>query len=323
MRLLGPIAVAAILAFCASSARADRPYVPGAAVTAVDTAAGAVAAGIAWSPRACEGVVLWRPPDFARYTFRVPGPCPQTSTGRGIAAVSVVSSRVLVLSYVGGNTREWRLWTMTPTAPRPRLLRTATTDADEPSPIVVGNGGASGAPYAVGRDVVLLSPTGSRALTWRAPAPVVALAENNQMLAVALANGDVIGLWESHRDVFARATFSAGDVRDVRPVAGGIVVQTKDGVSLHRGTVARNLAVPRGARMIGYVDGWLGYVLGSEIRAYSWQKRQDVLIRDVGGPVLADFDANGLTWASRGTLCWSTRAYLLDPGHPVGPGCGH
>jgi hypothetical protein len=322
MRVLAPIVAALVVGVCASSARADRAFAPGSAITAVDTAAGSIAAGIAWSPRACEGVVLWDPPAFTRYTFRVPGPCPQTSTGRGIAAVSVLPSRALFLSYVGGNSREWRLWTATPTARRPRLLRTATADADQPSPITVGNGGRWGAPYAVGRDVVVLGANGSRVLTWRAPAAVVALADSNAMVAVALANGDVVSLQEQTGKQLARASFPAGTVREVRPITGGLVVQADGGVTLRRGAIVRDLDIPAGARMVGYVDGWLAYVLSGEIRAYSWQKRQDVLIRDVGGTVLADDDANGLTWATRGTLCWSTRAYVSSGTHPVAGGCG-
>ena len=322
MRLLAAVVPVLLVGVCVSAAHADRVYSPGAAVTAVDTAGYSVAAGVGWSARACEGVVLWRPPLFTRYTFRVPGPCPQTSTGRGVSAVSVVSDRVVFLSYVGGNTREWRLWTVTPTAPRPRLVRTASADADQPSPIVLGNGGVWGVPYAVGRDVVLLSATGARALAWTAPAPVVALAENNAMLAVGLADGSVVSLQESTGKQLATATFPAGHVRDVRPITGGLVVQTTDGVTLQKGKVVRELGVPPAARMIGYVDGWAGYVLHGQIRAYSWQKRQDVLIRDVGGDVLADFDANGLAWAAGGTLCWSTRTYVFSTTHPVAAGCG-
>jgi hypothetical protein len=226
------------------------------------------------------------------------------------------------LSYVGGNTREWRLWTVTPTARRPRLLRTATTDAGDPSPIVVGNGGRFGLPYAVGRDVVVLNANGSRRLTWRGPAPVVALAENNGTLAVALANGEVVALQTVDGKEEAHASFPAGDVRDVRAITGGFVVQTKEGISLRRGAAVRDIPVPHGARMIGFVDGWLAYVVGGQIRAYAWQTRQDVLVRTVGGSVLADYDANGLAWASRGTLCWSTRAYVFGRGHPVAAGCG-
>jgi len=87
VRLLAAVVPVLLVGVCVSSAHADRDYSPGAAVTAVDTAAYSVAAGVGWSARACEGVVLWRPPLFTRYTFRVPGPCPQTSTGRGVSAV--------------------------------------------------------------------------------------------------------------------------------------------------------------------------------------------------------------------------------------------
>ena len=131
------VAAAAVVGGLAAAARADRGWAPpaGAGVGPVDVAYGSFAGGIGWTRSTCEGAVLWLPGERQRWLFRVPGPCPATSTGRGVSAVAVSSQRVVFLSYVGGNTREWRLWTATPTAKRPRLLRTASADADAPSPI--------------------------------------------------------------------------------------------------------------------------------------------------------------------------------------------
>jgi hypothetical protein len=68
-----------------------------------------VAARVAWSRAGCQSVILWLPPEFARYTFRAPGPCPQTGTGRSLSAVGTDGEPVLWLADAAGNTREWSL----------------------------------------------------------------------------------------------------------------------------------------------------------------------------------------------------------------------
>src|SRR5262249_57279780 len=109
-----------------------------AAVWGLDETAAAVATGVGWTPRSCEAVILWQPDYFARRTFRAPGPCERTSTGRGVAAVATDGERVVWLAYAGGNQRDWLLWTATRTARRPRLLRFRSADVDGPAPIVLG-----------------------------------------------------------------------------------------------------------------------------------------------------------------------------------------
>src|SRR6185437_9493788 len=108
------VAAAAVVGGLAAAARADRGWAPPAgAVGPVDVAYGSFAGGIGWTRSTCEGAVLWLPGIRQRWLFHVSGPCPETSTGRGVSAVAVSSQRIAFLSYVGGNTREWRLWTAT------------------------------------------------------------------------------------------------------------------------------------------------------------------------------------------------------------------
>ena len=64
--------------------------------------------------------------------------CPQTSTGTGIAGIESSAARVLWLSYTGGNTREWSLYTATTSARKGRLLRFVARDVDGPPGIVLG-----------------------------------------------------------------------------------------------------------------------------------------------------------------------------------------
>src|SRR4029450_4323729 len=76
-------------------------------------------------------------------------------------------NRALWLHFVGGNQRDWSVWTASTTRLLPRRLAATTVDVDSPAPMVVGHGDASRfgelLPYAVGRNVVGLRGNGSRA----------------------------------------------------------------------------------------------------------------------------------------------------------------
>jgi hypothetical protein len=175
----------------AGAATLDRTRILPTQVTALDSTLQAVATATAWAPGHCESVDLWSPDVGAAYTFRVPGSCPRTSTGRGIASVATSYNRVLWLAYAGGNTRDWTLWTATRRAHRPLKLRFASAPVDAPAPIVLGNGDEFGTPYAVGADVVEVSDTGTRILSRHAPARVVALTAWGGDVGVLLETGHI------------------------------------------------------------------------------------------------------------------------------------
>jgi hypothetical protein len=317
------VAAAAVVGGLAAAARADRGWAPpaGAGVGPVDVAYGSFAAGTGWTRSTCEGAVLWLPGIRQRWLFHVPGPCPATSTGRGVSAVAVSSRRVVFLSYVGGNTREWRLWTATPTAERPRLLRAAAADADAPSPILLGNGGEEGIPWAVGRDVFVLAGDGHRALTWHAPADVLSLNEHSGLLAATLADGTVT-LVAVQPSQAAVASYAQPGARTAQAISGGVVIDAADGIHLRKGTSALRFDVPAGARLLGYSDGWLVYASGREVHVYSYQRKQDILARRVrSGPVAADADRGGMGWTNGGALCWSIFSYLRGTPIPFSTAC--
>jgi hypothetical protein len=317
------VAAAAVVGGLAAVARADRGWAPpaGAGVGPVDVAYGSFAGGIGWTRSTCEGAVLWLPGIRQRWLFHVPGPCPATSTGRGVSAVAVSSRRVVFLSYVGGNTREWRLWTATPTAERPRLLRAAAADADAPSPILLGNGGEEGIPWAVGRDVFVLAGDGHRALTWHAPADVLSLNEHSGLLAATLADGTVT-LVPVQPSQAAVASYAQPGARTAQAISGGVVIDAADGIHLRKGTSTLRFDVPAGARLLGYSDGWLVYASGREVHVYSYQRKQDILARRVrSGPVAADADRGGMGWTNGGALCWSIFSYLRGTPIPFSTAC--
>jgi hypothetical protein len=150
------------------------------------------------SPRDCDRVRVWNTATGAVSKLGRRTHCVEPSTGRGIASLALAGNRTLWLHYVGGNQRDWSLWTASTTRPLPRRLAAVTVDVDSPAPIVVGHGDVSRLgellPYAIGQEVVALRVNGTRALSWRAPARVVALGANRGALAVALADGRVLVL---------------------------------------------------------------------------------------------------------------------------------
>jgi hypothetical protein len=310
-----------VLAGAAAGATLDRTRLLPTPVTALDMSDQAVASATAWSPGHCESVDLWSPDVRAGYTFHAPGPCPQTSTGRGIAAVATSYNRIVWLGYAGGNSRDWMLWTATRTAKRPLQLRFASSDVDAPAPIVLGNGDESGIPYAVGADVVELSDTGKRLLLWHAPGRVVALAVSGGRVGVLLAMGplEVLSQRNGHVTVTEYA-YAPGEVRAFRIAAIGAVVNTADDIEIRTPTKTTPLDIGPGARLAGFADGNVVYSRGSEIRDYKRPSGTDMLLRRVKPPFLAEFDRTGLAWTTGRHVCFSVRSYVGSPDVRA-PGC--
>jgi len=303
-----------LLAVGGAAARGlDRGYTPPARVTALDETAAGIATALAWTPRSCESVVLWQPPLFARRTFRAPGPCPQTSTGRGISSVATDSSRVVWLAYAGGNTREYTLWTATPTRRTPRQLRFAAADVDAPPPVVLGNGGESGIPYALGRDVFVIGPSGARVRTYRAPARVTALAEGATSVGVLVDTGHLLVVPLKTGRRVTDLAYPRGAVRAFRIATVGAIVQRTIGIELRTASGATPLVTRPGARLAGFADGQLVYTIGNQIRELERGSRRDVPIRIGLAPLTTDFDRTGMAWISGRRVCWATRVF-------VGPG---
>jgi hypothetical protein len=315
-RLLLVVVLGLAAAALTSAAAADRGKQASSPLTAVDSAGGAMAAGLSWTPKACEGATLWSPGERAAWTFRLPRPCPATSTGRGVSAVSSTGFRVAFLSYVGGNTREWRLWTATRTAHTPRLVRSASADAGDPSPILLGNGGDGGIPYAVGRTVVVLNDRGTRNLTWTAPRQIAVLNATHFDLAVTLADGGVVVVGAQGKRT---TTYPGLGARDAQAILGGVVYETPSQIVLRKGKVTRILTTTPGARLVDYVDGTLLYLVHGALHSYAWQTRKDLMLRRIPRPYLVDGDRHMLAWASGSRLCsavfWgSSRPFPRDPG---------
>jgi hypothetical protein len=227
---------------------------------------------------ACE-VHAWTPP--ARVTRRIARmSCPRTSTGSGIPSVSVAGTRVLWLHYVGGNIREWSLWTAKTTNSRPRRLRFVARAVDARPPIVVGEGDVSSLgdllPYAVDENVIALRSSGSRRFMWKAPAPVAALDAHGGQLAVAA--GRLVTVLDAGGRTLATEVFSA-PVTAVEVTGDGLLVQYGRTLEWRQTGRARIFTLPLGARLADADGPRAVYISGHIVRILRLDSGRDSAAR--------------------------------------------
>jgi len=223
-----------------------------------------------------------------------------TSTGSGIAAVSVAGGRVLWLTYIGGNTREWSLWTKRATA-RAKRIEFRAADVDGPAPIVVGRAWDDALPYAVGRRIVVLSANGSRKFSLDAPEAVSTLSAHSRGYAAVLADGSVLAISPTGR-ILGQTPFDAGDAQSAVLAAPGLIVETVDGLEIHRGAAVVRVPLPAGARFLGYSEGIVAYGTGKELWLRRISNGNDVLFRTLAPRFGAQLGRRGLAYASGRTL---------------------
>jgi hypothetical protein len=255
--------------------------------------------------RRCHEVRRW---DVAtRADVRVASHCfVATSTGSGIATLSVAGGRVLWLTYIGGNTREWSLWTKRG-AVRAKRIEFKAADVDGPPPIVVGRAWDDSLPYAVGSRIVVLSPNGSRKLSLDAPAPVSALSAHSRGYAAVLADGSVLAISPTGR-ILGQTPFDAGDAQSALLAAPGLIVETVEGLEIHRGTTVRRIPLPAGARFLGFSEGVVAYGTGKQLRLVRIANGNDVLFRTLAPRFEAQLGRRGLAYASDRRLGFATWA---------------
>ena len=284
MRLV-PILLAAVLA---GGAAASPTVVAPGAVSAVALDEGR---SVFATARECGGVRVWRPSGRSVLRIGKPRACPQTSTGAALADVAVAGNRVLWLEYVGGNLREWSLFTGTTTRPQARRLRLVTNEAGDDAPIVLGGGDGTRLggllPYAVGRAVVVLRVSGGRRFSWAAPALVTALDADQRQVAVATLGG-LLTILDSNGD-FARRERFPGRISTLRITGNGVAAQYGRTVEVRGAGPSQTTLLPRGGRLVGAAGGRVYYASGAEVRVRSLADGRDTLVA-VG--TLADVDGN-------------------------------
>jgi hypothetical protein len=256
--------------------------------------------------RGCHEVRRW---DVAtRGDVRVASHCfVATSTGSGIAAVSVAGGRVLWLTYIGGNTREWSLWTKRG-AVRAKRIEFTAADVNGPAPIVVGRAWDDSLPYALGSTIVVLSSNGSRKFSLDAPEAVSALSAHSRGYAALLADGSVLAISPTGR-ILGQTPFDVGDAQSALLAAPGLIVETRAGLEIHRGSAVERIQLPAGSRFLGYSEGIVAYATGKQLRLRRLANGNDVLFRTLAPRFEAQLGRRGLAYASGralGFAAWVT-----------------
>jgi hypothetical protein len=280
------LAVVAALVL-AAVALAARSVTTPAAVIGTNADGGRIAYVDGASKDDCGGVRVWTLNTRATQRLNGKAWCPAggTSTGTGLVGPGLAGSRALWVSYVGGNVRDWTLWTSVPGASSPKQIRTISRDVDLPGPFAIGPGDQDVLPYGQDAQVIALHANGSRRFAWNAPARVIAVAAGSGRVAVLLATGRVV-LLSSTGAVVEQHAYAAGVVKAVRTSGSDLVVRTNVGLDRWSGGPrAQLLVLPPAAPLQDLASGIAVYTLGGQVRGLRLADGTDVLLSTSGSPV--------------------------------------
>lgn len=222
--------------------------------------------------------------------------CEQTSTGNAISGLAIAGNRALWAHYVGGNTRDWTLWTATTSRPAPTLLDSVSAAADDAAPILVGNGttrsGNDLLSYAVRQDVTGLRSTGARAFRWRSPTRVTAIASDESRVVVGRSDGTVVLL--SEFGVVYEVYFEgegAAPATALALSAGRLYVQRGSKLLYSTGDRPdRTLTLPRGSRLVDAEDDRALVVTARGLVQQVEFRPNAVLVRSLGNGRFAQLE---------------------------------
>jgi hypothetical protein len=309
VRRLLPLALVLALVPVAGAATARERQTPG-PISAVSLAGTDLAYADEYKLR-CHEIRLW---DVAtRSDRRLASHCfDSTSTGSGVGGVIASEGRALWLTYIGGNIREWSLWTKAGAAKAKRIAF-LTADVDGPPPVILGRPWDGSLPYATGSKIVVLAPTGSRRFVAAAPDRVVALSAHSRGYAAVLASGNVLTITPAGK-VLQEHRFEAGVVQEAVLAAPGLVVKTAAGLEIHGNGAVRRIPLPPGARFLGLSEGLVAYGTGRRLRLRSLREDRDTLFRTLGPRFSAQLGRRGLAYASGRRLGFSDLRIVSSTG---------
>ncbi len=165
------LATAGLIVVAVSAATSgEKSATRGASILGVAAAGTFVAATLDESTTDCFHAELWNTASNKVTRFGKKVICQAPG---GIRGPSLVGNRLVWATNVGGNLRDWTVWTATTTSPVPKALATVLgVDSSAPDPVVIGRAGAGIIAYAVGTKVTALRANGSTAWKQIAPSPV-------------------------------------------------------------------------------------------------------------------------------------------------------
>lgn len=304
-RLLAFALVLALVPAAAAATKRERPVAG--PISTVSIAGTEIAYSDEYRKR-CHEIRLW---DVAsRSDKRLASHCfVSTSTGSGVAGAIATGGRALWLTYIGGNTREWSLWTKGPNA-KARRIAFLAADVDGPPPIVLGSAWEGSLPYATGTKIIVLAPNGSRRFTLTASDRVVSLSAHSRGYAAVLASGNVLTISLAGK-VLREREFEPGLVQAALLAAPGLIVKTRTGLEIHNGDSIRLVPLPLGSRLLGYSEGIVAYGTGRQLRLKRLANGDDTLFRTLEPRFQAQLGRRGIVYARSNRTLGFTAWVLL------------
>jgi hypothetical protein len=305
MRRLLPVAL--LLALVPAAAAATAREQPVAGPLSVATIAGTEIAYSDEYKKRCHEIRLWEV--ASRSDKRVASHCfVSTSTGSGVAGAIATGGRTLWLTYIGGNIREWSLWTKGGNA-KARRIAFLTADVDGPPPVILGSAWEGSLPYATGNKIVVLAPNGSRRFTLTAPDRVVSLSAHSRGYAAVLESGNVLTI-SLEGKLLREREFEPGLVQNAVLAAPGLIVKTRTAVEIHNGDATRLIPLPQGSRFLGYSAGILAYGIGRQLRLKQITNGNETLFRTLAPGFQAQLGRRGIVYGSNRTLGFTAWALV-------------
>ncbi len=259
----------------------------------------------------CGRIGFWNASTGTSFTVDAKEVCAEeTSTGQGVADVSVATNRLLWLTYAGGNIREWTLWTATATRKSPRQVRFIARDVDAAPPIVIGPATVDAVPYAVDRQVTYLGDDGGAIFRWTAPVAIRAVAAGhgprNWRVAALQDDGTVVVLNGSGTPVYD-PSFERGHIRAVRLAPSGLIVQMKQNAIISKPSVDHVVVpLPTGALMVDVAQGRILWTRAGDLGATTIATGKSVRLVDGtrARPAYGQIETRGVAWSVGRVLRW-------------------
>jgi hypothetical protein len=233
----------------------------------------------------------------------------------GIRGPSIVGKRAVWATNVGGNLRDWTVWTATPTSPTPKALaKILAVDASDPDPVVIGQAGVGIVAYAVGANVTALRPNGSTAWKVTAPATVTLIAsgdpysQGSEVTEIFTADGGSIVI-DAAGKVLAKGS-SDGVTVVCMPAGGGLMAQKATTLAVV-GQPVKTFPLPANARLVGCVPDVAIFRVGAKVSGFRISTGKTAQL--LGGAKLVAISPQGFAWATGSTLHWRPLASALKP----------
>ena len=233
----------------------------------------------------------------------------------GIRGPSIVGKRALWATNIGGNLRDWTVWTATPTSPVPKpLAKVGSVDASDPDPVVIGRAGAGIVAYAVGSSVTALHANGSTAWKLTAPATVTMLtsgdpyAQGSEVTSVFTADGKAL-IVDGTGKVLTTGSQDGISVLCM-PIGGGLIGQ-KANVLAIVGQPVKTIPLPAGARLVGCVPDVAIYRVGAKVSGVRISTGKTALL--LTGTKVVAVSPQGLAWTTKSTIHWRPLPTALKP----------